>query len=648
MVCCSATLNSLANQECVPAAMHTGIPTRSPWVIMKKQRSSSEPSFLQRESMTLLVAGHRRDRLLDSQALEILPVVLELVRDALAPLRMRILTGMTDGTDTRTCESAKRLQCDLHVLVPGQLDASQKQALGAVRALGLGGPQQDNGQGDLRDDHEAIRLRDQFALDFADMLFVVWDGRPPRGHSGGTVRLIYQAAMRAIPVIWLDLEGRLFTLDVSKYEDNWRLHFRAMSGNTEHLRKVFAPLDADVLSATGQGRLQAWVREHRPGHWRGQDASSSVPLAELSLVKRLSAINLSKPSGRNAGVIDKVLESAVALDAEAASNALQMNLPAANKGFHWQSSAKRPQLIEDVFNRADLLATVMAKRHRDSIWLIHLLAAFAVFGAVMGVLDNASGGGYFWPVIEAITLLIIMVVVALAQRRKWHSTWLQSRVLAEVLRGVYMAYPVMAVPPIMKKATSMVANPDDASEIEIWIAQNVLKEQGLPEYINATTLCRKGCIKQSREMVKQVVSGQSQYHKSRHILYHKVYQRLQGMTILIFGLAMLAAIAHFVVHSKLLIIFTVVGPALASALHGTQSKLEYGRLAMRCDVMEKIFGDLAQIIATRASDDADDDATVWEEWLDFYALAEHTVEVLSSESEYWKGLVEHHDADIPA
>lgn len=619
--------------------------------------------------MTLLVAGHRIERLGDSRVLEQLPTVLKTISDAAAPLHLRILTGVTQGTDTAACEAARELGCELHLIVPGVLDPSEKEKFGASRAVAFGGPLSDDGKGGKRDNHDAIRLRDQAAIEFADMLLVVWDGQEPHGHSGGTVRLIYQAAMRAIPVIWLNLKSEVNTFDPDTYKEHWRLNFRAMSQDTGYLKTALFPHTND--SKPQAEMLGQWVSRHLPGQWRYQLADSAsgakgatVNIKDLALIKRMKGINKEKPAVKAAGVIDGLIQSAVAMDGKGLSKAINPEAPPPAESSVWKhETVSQPLLLDKSFDRADLLANVMGKRHRDSMWVVHLLAAFAVFGAVMGVLDSDAGGGYLWPVLEAIVLAIIMGTVWISNRWQWHRTWLQARWLAELIRGLYIAYPVMAVPVAMKAAVKTTGKPDDASTIEIWIAQNLLREQGIPDDSKHPVISRKASLFHAKAMLEQLVSDQQKYHEGKHGLYEKVHHRLHRLTILIFFLAIAAVLAHFWLHSHLLIMFTVVGPALGSALHGVQSKLEYARLAMRSGLMHKVFQETSEAFKkegpgihtdTQKPEPPPEDVfngpsdSDWNEWLEFAALAEHTVEVISSDSEYWKGLVEHHGASLPA
>jgi hypothetical protein len=221
----------------------------------------------------------------------------------------------------------------------------------------------------------------------------------------------------------------------------------------------------------------------------------------------------------------------------------------------------------------------------------------------------------------------------------------------------------MAVPLAMKVAVKVAGNPNDSATVELWIAQNLLREQGIPDDRKHPVISRQASIFHAKVMLKQLVKDQKEYHKDKHALCKKVHHRLHRITILIFFLAIAAVIAHFWLHSHLLIMFTVVGPALGSALHGVQSKLEYARLAMRCGLMQRVFADTAEAFEKDGSADhkptppeeiAPEDVfngacdKAWNDWLEFAALAEHTVEVVSNEAEYWKGLVEHHGASLPA
>ena len=195
--------------------------------------------------LTLLVAGHRgAPRLPEGPARDQLFARLATIITACGgdDRRLRLLTGMAQGTDAAVADIAQRECLPLHLLGPGGPEPLTPPQQTAERQVWLGAPDVC-----LHAD-EPLSIRDEVALSFADLVIVLWDGAAPAGIAGGTVRLAFQAAQMMKPLLWLDTQGEVRLLDRTRLTPARLAHLRAPHPDPTLLRDLFgAPLDPAAL-----------------------------------------------------------------------------------------------------------------------------------------------------------------------------------------------------------------------------------------------------------------------------------------------------------------------------------------------------------------------------------------------------------------
>ena len=189
------------------------------------------------EVLAVLVAGHRKDRLggdvslpLEARLESVIYATEVLSKERLAALR--IITGVAEGTDVAATAIAERLNLPLHLIAPGLPQALTLTQQRAERVVWLGAPDV-GAHGD-----EAYAVRDEVALCFADLLVVVWDGESPHGLAGGTVRLVFQAALMMSPVVWIGTDGSVRTLDRYKLDEACLHKLRSVSSTLRNKAQV--------------------------------------------------------------------------------------------------------------------------------------------------------------------------------------------------------------------------------------------------------------------------------------------------------------------------------------------------------------------------------------------------------------------------
>jgi hypothetical protein len=590
--------------------------------------------------VTVLVAGHRSDRLPDGVAKDKvflkLELLLSLLRDAAKhkDATLRVLTGVAKGTDEQTARIAERLDLPLHLFAPGQPESLTSHQKRSERTVWLGASDTGMHGG------EVFAIRDEIALSFADALVVVWDGESPHGLSGGTVRLAFRAALMMKPVVWLvATDSSVCTLERTRLNDPYRQKLNCSHPEPAWLKACFSSVDdmklremldkvvnlaLDPSSDRDEQDVQRRLDDYRAG------ATKHVhPIRAGHLNKAMEALFLAK--------ISRLLEQFKAV------------IPAANWGPE-KAGEDHPiapmLLIEARFKTSDVEATVAAGRHRDATWLIYGASALAVFTAVAGEIGLWPGGhNAFWSIVELVLIAIIIGGFKLENRQRWHEKWIGHRFIAEQLRYALMCLPMLGVPrPFMEPAWQVKDGALCLASAELWIVQRTLITEGLPNSAdNVAYVASADEVKvRLAEYVKRVIEYQKNYHQGKHKNMHEMHKRMDTLSIGLFGATVLAVLAHFAIHASWLLIFTAFFPALAAAVFGLMTKLEIRRIAGQSAEAERELAALVVPIEEGVSQPG------WEGWLRVRELALKSSRIMSDENSQWQQLIRDQKAELPA
>jgi hypothetical protein len=585
--------------------------------------------------LTALIAGHRTDRLaqknVGTPSFDQLRTVIQSLKVACQSNEagLRVLTGASDGTDAEAAEIAAENNLPLHLLAPGlpsslTLSPAQQRA---ERQVWLGAEKDDFAS------DEPYSVRDQIALGFADLLIVVWDGEAARGMTGGTVRLVFQAALAMKPVVWITTAGAIRLLDRTQLSAHRRHRLECPDPRIAWLTACFSETSVNqALGARLYGMVSPALKD--PGFAEG-GAGGSV--------------------ATRAGHFHRAMMNLAQGNVSAALSAFRSQDVRADRGPAWNDKANlmAPTPVLDAhFDQADVDATIAAGRHRDATWIIYASATVAVFCAVAGAIYLWPGGrGPLWAIIELLLVVGVVTMFNIALNEKWHSDWVGQRFIAEQLRYVRMGLPLLALPRSVHQSAWMVSvnRQGVAQEMEseeLRAIQHTVVASGLPSapdssiYVAST----RASFAALRDYIQRVVNEQIEYHHKKHHREHAVHRLLHKLSMGLFGLTGAAVLAHFFITGTWLLVFTAFCPALAAGIHGLATKLEIARLATQSAVTEL---ELKQLGTAIANIDASE-GSAWQQWLQLRHLALAAARVMSDENGQWHKLVSHQEPELPA
>ena len=603
--------------------------------------------------LSLLIAGHRMDKLSShgSESYHNITVrmqsVIEQIRELLAKPNtfpehfydisaahvLRIVTGACDGTDQAATSIATQLGLPLDLLLPDDIEpnAEQKQA---ERIIALAASEQGLA------DEKAFQLRDDIALNYADVLLVVWDGDQARGMMGGTVRLIQHAAVMRKPVIWIDTKADLHVLKLSRLDDVMLQRLQGYRVDPKSLCACFDTVDEGrVASVLAKAVLPA-INPHMAVTDPAQDPS----------LKRLDHYFLEQDrwslAEKLAGVSHNTFSSIAVFSPKKIRKALRLNKPHAYIGPLLEHA---DSAVKDRFSWSDLRANAAAGHHRDMTWLLYIFSSLTVFSAVAGAIYLWPGAnGPFWVVLELLLVSAILISVFISKRQRWHHRWLSHRYIAEQLRYGYMCYPLLALPRPFYEAVWKVHHGRVAlHSAELWILQRTLRTHGLPA-TNDRTIQRPAyaeALTAIADSIVEEIEGQVTYHQNKAHELHHLHHNLHTFSGVLFGITFICVLLHFIVHASWLLIGTAFVPALAAAIHGIVTKLELNRIATQARQTRR---QLQQLIAAIRELSTEKDTCQWRHWVRLRDLALQAASVMSDENSQWQQLIQEQEVELPA
>lgn len=621
------------------------MPTDSPSAFPKLARS-----------INILVAGHREGRLEGhgAAARTRLEQVLERFAsyrnatqaDALfaTPLYadgaclVRLITGNCDGVDAWARDLGERL-----ALPVGVVDGAAPGAAGiAASAIHFGCPADT-----LEHDDSAHALRDEFALLHADLLLAVWDGKAARGQRGGVVRMIQHAVQVGVPVLWIDLQGQLRELDYTRVDDTTRFQlahvdFRAVAADA--IGVFGAAVDDPVVPS-----LRRWLD---PLSTADEDKPETKEVARLRGYAEETAESFL--SERFAGLSDRIFSALFAGNPDRLRKAFgaahlkpYLGLP---------DGVTLPSAVAARFAWSDVRANLAAGRHRGGIWLMHLLAALAVFAAIAGSLylgvKHEGWSSLFWPACEALILASVLSMLGSVRRNRWHARWLGQRLIAEQLRFLCMTRPMLGLTPFFSLPPLRYDRHHKNMQLvhpEAWLVRRTLTSEGVPHGVNGYIL--HGATDDARTLGLHLIDGQLGYHHTTATRLETTHHAMHMLTLVLFILSLLSVLAHLLYplgggHAPAYLLFaTAFFPALAAALHGIQTKLEMTRLEALSHATHERLSALKQIIEGHAKVPHADS---WQQTLYLRSAALSAASIMSDESQSWNTLIGQQNADLPA
>lgn len=611
--------------------------------------SMQKPPLFRRHVRNLLVTGHRSSRLPKNEAArkcvydaleEVMMAFGKVAKDKEA--QIRILTGFAEGTDETAAAIASRYGLPLHVIAPSRPPKLAEAYCKAERIARVGKKQ----EGPSPDTW--VAATDQTRLALADAMIIVWDGMPPQGHAGGSVRMLVEAIRQFTPVVCIDARpgsaGRVRALDPGKFNAQTLARLSADEGNVGPLHEHFEDVATDDLqSALDRLVTPFWSLDN---------------IRELDEALQEDRIDPGKRP-TCAGIVHSWFLGF--LGPWKFKKRQAVTAWRGPKGF--DSASGLPEGVWVWFDRLDRAATHAASKHRDQIVLIHLLSSLAVLGAVAGTIDWLALGAAYWGMHELIVLAGIGLLVWRNQHQSMtvHSAWMHFRQAAEAFRMSALLHPFLAsLPALYRGVWRREDRPVALAKPYQWLVIQLLREAGPPK---GKSHCLEIKCRELKAGLISLIDDQLDYHMKNHEVTHATHHHLHRLTQSVFLLVVAAVLIHLYalgVHSLehrgfnlseglshsanwiheqgWMLLITAFFPALAAGLHGIMTKLELQRVAKSSQSMHKNLQTLKQAV---------EDLQPKDDPMALRALALETVITMYAEHEAWAELMQDQGLEIP-
>jgi hypothetical protein len=433
------------------------------------------------------------------------------------------------------------------------------------------------------------------------LLVVIWDGGGAAG-VGGTVDTLREAIAFNVPTIWID----------SRAPHGWKLmrsaeDLECLGGEApcpaapaETSEDLNAVIDALVNAELGLEGMDTAPGEHAaPAHLKDYLAETR-PRLNLAFIWKLFRdfmdVGRLRPPSIHVAPFEAQIRSAWPVIGDPGSSAP----PAAS----WINARLRGH-----YAWSDKLADIYADKHRSGFVASSLMAATAVFIALVPVAAHFGPTASLITAIFELFILVLMVGLPIVARRgRWHQRWLEYRVLAELVRALRILIPLGGSRPLPRTAAHLAAYGDPAQSWMNWQARAIARAVGLPE-ARVTGSYIKANLDEMVEFLGTTTPphGQIGFHHINCERMERIHHRLHRMTLILFTASIMAVGLNWLVRfawpaeidrvNQWLILFSAFLPALGATLASINNQGEFARLQRRSHAMadslravhEKVF-----------------------------------------------------------
>ena len=346
-----------------------------------------------------------------------------------------------------------------------------------------------------------------------DLLVAVWD-KEPSGGAGGTADVVAHALETGIPVVWIAADSIQKPWVIAHTADV--AHETPMADATsgpiaEIIQRELAVGARRSLRSGVWGRDEKGVSaERRLRDFFGERLRASHRWVAYDWIKSLPHVRRCR--------FRKKLDGEE--DVRAAWKSFLDELPD-GEGF----KARIESVLLPRFAAADALASYYSHKYRSVYVLAYLLSVFAVASALAsfvfvgaGHRDAVPKGEIVLAVAEFISVGLIVLIVWLGLRGRWHDRWLDYRALAEMLRHLRF----LGLLGHYERRAYLESAARPSAGWVLWYFRATMRELGMP----AGDLGPEYQRKVLRAVMAEELVGQIEYHEGNMHALRRLHRGL--------------------------------------------------------------------------------------------------------------------------
>jgi hypothetical protein len=256
----------------------------------------------------------------------------------------------------------------------------------------------------------------------------------------------------------------------------------------------------------------------------------------------------------------------------------------------------------------DERALEYGNRYRSGFWAIYLLSAVAVLFAVLPLALGWDSAGHrlhsyaaLWAFGEVLVIGTVCAIYYWGHRRRWHGEWLHARTTAELTWYLPMLAPLLDFTTPSTEANWYLRMVDQGQPVRAGdeVATQCARNEGLARKLLANVWSDPGFIASYARWTVEILEQQRHYHHCVATRQHALLHRVHFVTTWLFGLTVLGAVTHLVVHTIWLSVITTFFPALGASLHGAIAQSEVHRLGTTSErLVTKLEGAIERVRAS--------------------------------------------------
>jgi hypothetical protein len=461
------------------------------------------------------------------------------------------------------------------------------------------------------DEAAAYAATGRIVLNQSDVLIAVWDGQAARGR-GGTVDMMREAIGYRIPVLWIH----------SHQPDRWCIvrdpsELREHTDDRPALPQPSTPTTLEELESLVAETLTPPRTEPESIGWLGRLLRARDPYR---------AYFGEKPRRWSLAILWRVLRD---LLGDRKLRFPSLKLPDVRRTIEdpqdpdcpdvnpWLDSALRAH-----FAWSDGLAVHYADRYRSGFIFAFLAAVVAValaLAPLSRLWRTQHAGDHGSDVLtavcalgEPIVILMIVIVVGLSIRLRWHERWLDYRLVAELVRQLHFLLPIVGGRPFPQVPAHLSSYGDPERTWMYWHVRAIEREVGLPRVTLSPHY-----LEQVICHTRWILQSQIKFHEVTHRRCHRIESALHHGGFALFGATFVVCSIHFAPYAgvfglpaltlpawlpgEVLGVLCAVLPALGAALAAINNQGEFGRVAKRSrglgEKMQKLDDRAGELVA---------------------------------------------------